>query len=83
MIAALMSLIPWDWLAIAGAGLVAVIAAWFGGSRSQKLKAENKTLKAEIKAKERVKNADTGIGATDLQRIERLQRYADEHKRNQ
>ncbi len=52
MIGTLLSFIPWEWLAVAGAALAAVITAWFGGARSAKTKAENKSLKETVKSHE-------------------------------
>jgi hypothetical protein len=66
-------------------GLVAAIAGAFGLRRSG-VKAERnrniiKTMKANEEKHERINDADTGIGATDGERVGRLRRLADDLKR--
>ena len=62
----------------AGAVLIAAfVAAYFKGRRDSAMVSENQHLKSEIDAHERINDADTGGGATDAERIKRLQHMAD------
>ena len=65
----------WKWLA-AGAGLVGVYLKIRSGDKA---KAENKVMKEDLKAHERINEADLGVGATDGERIERLRDFAAKH----
>ena len=65
----------WKYLA-AGAG---VLALYFKVRSGDKAKAENKVMKEDIKAHERINEADLGVGATDGERIERLREFAAKH----
>lgn len=65
-----------------------VFALGFMGIRSASLsgrldraKARAKDMQQELDAHDRLTNADTGIGATDQQRIEWLWGFADKHGR--
>jgi hypothetical protein len=65
------------YLAGLGALMVALTMAYFNGRANGAIKAKNQRLKAEIDAHERINDADTGGGATDIERIKRLQHMAD------
>ena len=66
------------WLAAAGALVAAFAMAYFKGRSDSATKAENKQLKSEIDAHERINEADTGGGATDGERIKRLHEMAEQ-----
>jgi len=76
---ALLSLIPWEWLAGIGAGIIALASIWLGGRKAGKTAAKIETLKDEVEAHERINKADVGAGLSDDQRIERLHDYAKRH----
>ena len=62
--------------------LLAVLGAaglYAKGRADAKAKAENKAMKEDIKAHERINQADLGIGASDAERIERLRDFAAKH----
>lgn len=65
------------YLATLGALIAAFIVAYFKGRKDSAIVAENQHLKSEIDAHERINDADTGGGATDAERIKRLQHMAD------
>lgn len=65
----------WKWLA-AGAGLVGL---YLKGRSDAKAKAETKAMKEDLKAHERINEADLGIGATDSERVDRLREFAAKH----
>jgi hypothetical protein len=65
------------YLAALGALIAAFVVAYFKGRKDSAIVAENQHLKSEIDAHERINDADTGGGATDAERIKRLQRMAD------
>lgn len=65
----------WRPLAWAFGGL----ALWIAGRRSGTVAAGKRGLQNEVNAHERINDADTGIGATDGERIERLREFADKH----
>lgn len=69
----------WKWLA-AGAGLIGL---YLKGRSDAKAKAENKAMKEDLKAHERINQADLGIGASDAERVERLRDFADKHGNGQ
>ena len=73
----LKTLIPgaWKWLA-AGAGLVGVYLKIRSGDKA---KAENKVIKEDLKAHERINEADLGVGASDAERVDRLRGFAAKH----
>lgn len=75
----LLSLIPWEWLAAFGAGIVALASIWFGGRKAGKTAAKIETLKDEVKAHDRINKADTGAGLSDSDRVKRLREYAGRH----
>jgi hypothetical protein len=58
------------WIAAIAAFCFTLLVAYVGGRKS----AANKVVKKELQAHGRINEADTGIGATDAERIERLQR---------
>lgn len=66
------------WLAALGALFVAFATAYFKGRKDSAMVTENRHLKSEIDAHERINDADTGGGATDAERIERLRDMADQ-----
>jgi hypothetical protein len=57
--------------------IAAFVVAYFKGRRDSAMVSENQHLKSEIDAHERINDADTGGGATDGERIKRLQHMAD------
>lgn len=57
-------------------GLVGIYAK---GRRDAKAKAENKAMKEDLEAHERINEADLGIGASDAERVERLRDFAAKH----
>ena len=65
------------YLATLGALIAAFVVAYFKGRKDSAIVAENQHLKSEIDAHERINDADTGGGATDAERIKRLQHMAD------
>ena len=65
------------YLAALGALIAAFVVAYFKGRKDSAIVAENQHLKSEIDAHERINDADTGSGATDAERIKRLQHMAD------
>lgn len=65
------------YLAALGALIAAFVVAYFKGRKDSAIVAENQHLKSEIDAHERINDADTGGGATDAERIKRLQQMAD------
>jgi hypothetical protein len=58
------------------AGLAAVWAIRAGAKREARTEAALDALLADAKTAERIDHADTGIGATDQQRIDRLREFA-------
>jgi len=64
------------WLAAMSVLIAAFVTAYFKGRKNGAMVAENQHLKSEIDAHERINDADTGGGATDVERIERLQHMA-------
>ena len=58
------------WIGAAGAFCFTLLAAYVGGRKS----AAGRVVEKELKAHGRINEADTGIGATDAERVERLQR---------
>ena len=69
----------WGYVAAAGAALLGVLAAYVKGRRDAKAKAENKAMKEDLEAHERINEADLGIGASDAERVERLRDFAAKH----
>lgn len=65
------------YLVALGALIAAFVVAYFKGRKDSAIVAENQHLKSEIDAHERINDADTGGGATDAERIKRLQHMAD------
>jgi hypothetical protein len=63
--------------ALFGLFVTTLLATWLGGRMTGSANAKTKQLKAEIDAHERINDADTGGGATDIERIKRLQHMAD------
>lgn len=77
----LKTLIPgaWKWLAAAGAALVGILGIYAKGSSDAKAKAQNAAMKEDLKAHERINEADLGVGASDAERINRLRGFAAKH----
>lgn len=67
-------------------GLVAAVAlfasVWFAGNRNAKTKADAKAMRRELEAHDRINEIDTGIGASDVERIKRLQQLGREWDRH-
>lgn len=62
--------------------LLAVLGAaglYFKGRSDAKAKADLRDLKEDMKANERINEADLGIGASDAERVERLREFAAKH----
>lgn len=69
----------WGYLAAAGAALLGLGGVYLKGRSDAKAKAENKAMKEDLKAHERINEADLGIGASDAERVERLREFAAKH----
>lgn len=69
----------WGYVAAAGAALLGILGAYVKGRRDAKAKAETKAMKEDLKAHERINEADLGIGASDAERVERLRDFAAKH----
>ena len=65
----------WKYIA---AGL-SVAALYFKGRADAKAKADEKAMKEDLKAHERINEADLGIGASDDERVKRLREFAAKH----
>jgi hypothetical protein len=63
----------YGWLAAVAASLGVLASVWFVGYRNAMTRNKQKANESEIEAHERINNAETGVGATDADRIERLQ----------
>lgn len=62
--------------------LLAVLGAvgiYAKGRSDAKAKAENKAVKEDLKAHERINEANLGIRASDAERVERLREFAAKH----
>jgi hypothetical protein len=64
------------YLAALGALIAAFVVAYFKGRSDHAMVTQNERLKSETDAHERINDADTGGGATDDERIERLRDMA-------
>ena len=62
------------WLIV---GLAAVWAIRAGAKRDARAEAALDAANATIETHERIDHADTGIGATDLQRVQRLREFSE------
>ena len=69
----------WGYLAAAGAALLGALGLYFKGRSDAKAKADLRDLKEDMKANERINEADLGIGASDAERVERLREFAAKH----
>ena len=58
-------------------GLVALLWAYASGKHNGKVAAHRKTLESYEKTRKAADNADTGIGASDAERIIRMRKFAD------
>lgn len=78
-------MIAFIWKLILGGlwkSLLAVLGAvgiYAKGRSDAKAKAETKAMKEDLKAHERINEADLGIGASDAERVERLRDFAAKH----
>ncbi len=62
--------------------ILAVLGAlglYVKGRSDAKAKAQSKAMKEDLKAHERINEADLGIGASDAERVERLREFAAKH----
>jgi hypothetical protein len=66
-------------LAWAAAAAAVIGGAFLAGRRDAKQGQKIETLEAEAEAHERINQADTGIGATDADRVARLHDFAKRH----
>ena len=79
MLDLILTIIPGEWLAAVGLAIAALAATWFGGRKAGKTDANVDALKSEVKAHERMSDADLGHGASDSERIKRLHDFAGRH----
>ncbi len=61
------------------AGVAGAFAIYAKGRADAKAKRAVQDLKQEIKAHDRINEADTGAGLSDSERIDRLREFADRH----
>ena len=57
-------------------GLVGLLGVYVRGRHNGKVKATREVMEAYKKARERIDNADLGIGATDDERRKRLREFS-------
>jgi hypothetical protein len=81
----MLALIPAEvWLGLGGA--LAALVAWLGGKWSGKKEGRSEAvtdaLKQELDTHDRINKADVGIGASDADRIKRLQRMGQQWERD-
>ena len=57
-------------------GLVGLLGVYLRGRHNGKVKATREVMEAYKKARERIDNADLGIGATDDERRKRLREFS-------
>ena len=69
----------WGYIAAAGAALLGALGLYLKGRSDAKAKAETKAVKEDLKAHERINEANLGIGASDAERVERLREFAAKH----
>jgi hypothetical protein len=69
----------WGYLAAAGAALLGLGGVYLKGRSDAKAKADLRDLKEDMKAHERINEANLGIGASDAERVERLREFAAKH----
>jgi hypothetical protein len=65
-----------EWI---GAALAAILAAAAWAWRARGKAEQVDRLKADMKAHERMNDADLGHGASDAERVKRLREFADRH----
>jgi hypothetical protein len=63
----------YGWLAAVAASLGLLVLSCLAGLRIEKARNKHKAAELELEAHERINNAETGVGATDADRIKRLQ----------
>jgi len=61
------------------AWVLGLAGIYLKGRSDAKAKAQNVAMKEDIKAHDRINEADLGIGASDAERIERLRGFAAKH----
>ena len=66
------------YLAALGAVITAIAVAYLKGRADRSAEVQADQLKLEVDAHERINDADTGRGATDAQRVERLRDMANQ-----
>lgn len=66
------------YLAALGAAITAIAVAYLKGRADRSAEVQADQLKLEVDAHERINDADTGRGATDAQRVERLRDMANQ-----
>jgi hypothetical protein len=78
---AITSIIPWEWIAGAVAGLVALAGVWLAGRWSGAVSRDLAASKATDAAHERITDAETDLGGvtTDAERVRRLADFARKH----
>jgi hypothetical protein len=63
----------YGWLAAVAASLGLLVLSCLAGLRIEKARNKHKAAESELEAHERINDAETGVGATDADRIKRLQ----------
>jgi hypothetical protein len=63
----------YGWLAAVAASLGLLASVWIVGYRNAMTRNRHKAAESELEAHERINDAETGVGATDADRIKRLQ----------
>ncbi len=69
----------WPYLIAAATTIAGALGLYFKGRADAKAKRKADELKQEVKAHERINEADTGAGLDDDQRIDRLREFAAKH----
>lgn len=59
-------------------GLIGLLGVYLRGRHSGKVKATRDVMEAYKKTRERIDNADLGIGASDDDRIKRLREFSEQ-----
>lgn len=57
-------------------GMIGLIGVYLRGRHNGKVKATRDVMEAYKKTRERIDNADTGIGASDAERVRRLREFS-------
>ena len=69
----------WPYLIAAATAIAGALGLYFKGRSDANTKRKADELKQEVKAHERINEADTGAGLDDDQRRERLRQFAAKH----